>query len=142
MIGIIMCIISGAAMSVQGVFNTRLTEQTGLIESNFIVQSIALVVAAISLFWAKQGFSGVLTVNKLYLCGGLLSMVITLTVVLGIKNLTPAIAISIILVSQLAAAALIDAFGLFGSEKAVFGIRKILGLATMIAGIVIFSYKK
>lgn len=142
MLGILMCILSGAAMSVQGVFNTRLSDQTGLLESNFIVQATALVLAAISLFWAKGSFSGVLGVNKLYLTGGVLAMVITLTVMLGIKNLSPTIAISIILVSQLATAALIDAFGLFDSEKVVFGMRKIIGLAVMIGGIILFSYKK
>lgn len=137
-----MCIISGATMSVQGVFNTRLSEQTGLLESNFIVQATALVLAAISLFWSDGNMARALGTNKLYLTGGVLAMVITLTVMLGIKNLTPTIAISIILISQLTAAALIDAFGLFGSERAVFGIRKIFGLAIMLGGIVLFSYKK
>lgn len=137
-----MCIISGAAMSVQGVFNTRLSEQTGLLESNFIVQATALVLAAVSLFWSEGNMARALSVNKLYLTGGVLAMVITLTVMLGIKNLTPTIAISIILISQLAAAALIDAFGLFGTEKAVFGMRKIIGLCVMLGGILLFSYKK
>lgn len=142
MLGVLMCIISGAAMSVQGVFNTRLSESTGLLESNFIVQATALALSAISLFWAKGNMSAVTSVNKLYLTGGALAIIITLTVMLGIKNLSPTVAISIILVSQLAAAATIDAFALFGSEKVVFGIRKIFGLAVMIAGIIIFSYKK
>lgn len=142
MLGILMCILSGAAMSVQGVFNTRLSEQTGLLKSNFIVQVIALIPAAISLFWASGSFSGIMSVNKLYLTGGLLGMVITITVMMGIKNLSPTIAISIILISQLAAAALIDAFGLFESEKVAFGLRKIIGLAVMVSGIILFSYKK
>ena len=142
MLGVIMCIISGAAMSVQGVFNTRLSEQTGLLESNFIVQATALVLAAVSLFWSEGNMARALSVNKLYLTGGVLAMVITLTVMLGIKNLTPTIAISIILISQLAAAALIDAFGLFGTEKAEFGMRKIIGLCVMLSGILLFSYKK
>lgn len=142
MTGILMCILSGAAMSVQGVFNTRLSDRIGLLESNFIVQATALVLAAISLFWARGSFSQIGGVNKLYLTGGVLAMVITITVMLGIKNLSPTVAISIILVSQLAAAALIDAFGLFDSDKVVFGIRKIVGLAVMIGGIILFSYKK
>ena len=143
MLGVIMCILSGAAMSLQGVFNTRLSEETGLLESNFIVQTIAFLLAAVSLFWAKGSFGGVMGINKLYLGGGgVLAMVITLTVMLGIKNLSPAVAISIILISQLAAAECIDAFGWFDTEKAVFGLRKIIGLAVMIAGIVIFSWKK
>lgn len=142
MTGVLMCILSGAAMSVQGVFNTRLSDKIGLLESNFIVQATALLLAAMSLFWARGSFSQIGGVNKLYLTGGVLAMVITITVMLGIKNLSPTVAISIILVSQLAAAALIDAFGLFDSERVVFGIRKIIGLAVMIGGIILFSYNK
>lgn len=142
MIGVLMCILSGTAMSVQGVFNTRLSDKIGLLESNFIVQVTAAVLAALSLFWARGSFSQIGSVNKLYWTGGALAMVITLTVMLGIKYLSPTVAISIILVSQLTAAALIDAFGLFDSEKIVFGLRKIIGLAVMIGGIILFSYKK
>ena len=55
--------------------------------------------------------------NKFYLLGGVLGIIITVTVMLGIGKLSPTVAISIILISQLFVAALIDAFGLMGSEK-------------------------
>ena len=142
MIGIIMSIISGAAMSIQGVFNTRLSDKTGLLESNFIVSLIAFFLASISLIWGKASLTSALSVNKLYLTGGILSMVITITVMLSIGNLSPTVGISIILVSQLLTAAIIDAFGLFDSEKVVFSLHKIIGLIVMISGIIIFSYKK
>ncbi len=38
MLGIILAIISGAAMSIQGVFNTRVSEKIGVWETNTIVQ--------------------------------------------------------------------------------------------------------
>ncbi len=142
MLGVIMSIISGAAMSIQGVFNTRLSDKTGLLESNFIVSTIAFILAAISLFWGKGSLSAAMSVNKLYLLGGVLSMVITITVMLSIGSLSPTVGISIILISQLLTAALIDAFGLFDSDKVAFTANKIIGLLIMIGGIIIFSYKK
>ena len=65
---------------------------------------------------------------------------ITLTVMLGIKSLGTTVAISIILISQLMVAALIDAFGIMGSEKIAFGWNKYVGLAVMCGGMLLFKY--
>ena len=143
MLGIIMSIIAGAVMSIQGVFNTRLSDKTGLFESNVIVQGTAFI-AALLIWWffGRGDIKEWAQVNKLYLTGGLLGTVITVTVMLGMKNLTPATAVSIILISQLLTAGLIDAFGLFETEKIAFGIRKIIGVITMILGMLIFKLWK
>lgn len=130
-----MSIIAGAAMSIQGVMNTRLSEGIGLYESNAFVQGTAFVLSIIAMLvlgngnWKELG-----SVNKLYLLGGALGLVITITVMVGIKNLSPTIAISVILIAQLFVAALIDAFGLMGAEKVAFGWSKYVGLGLMIAG--------
>ena len=78
-------------------------------------------------------------VNKIYLLGGVLGMIITVTVMFSIQGLSPTTAISIILISQLAVAALIDAFGWFGTEQMPFGLTKYIGLALMIAGVIVFK---
>ena len=102
MIGFIMSIIAGAAMSIQGVMNTRLSEGIGLYESNAFVQGTAFVLSLIAMFLLGHGnFKALGQVNKLYWLGGALGLVITLTVMVGIQNLSPTIAISVILISQL-----------------------------------------
>lgn len=143
MSGVIFAIIAGAAMSLQGVFNTRLSEKAGLFESNVFVQLTALIVSLIVMFiFGKGSLSSIFSVdNKLYLTGGIIGALITITVMLSIKNLNPTIAISIILISQLAVAALIDGFGLFQSEQVQFHITKLIGIALMIAGVVLFKLK-
>ena len=45
MLGFISAIISGIAMSIQGVFNTRLSEKIGDMETNVVVHGSALVIA-------------------------------------------------------------------------------------------------
>ena len=137
-----MSIIAGAAMSIQGVMNTRLSEDIGLYESNAFVQGTAFVLSIIAMLvlgngnWKELG-----SVNKLYLLGGALGLVITITVMVGIKNLSPTIAISVILIAQLFVAALIDAFGLMGAEKVAFGWSKYVGLGLMIAGVLLCKWK-
>ncbi len=143
MLGVIFSIIAGAAMSVQGVMNTRLSEGIGLFESNAVVQGTAFALSLVAMWlFGKGDIRAIWDVNRVYLFGGVLGLVITVTVMLGMKNLSPAIAVSIILISQLTVAAIIDAFGLMGSEKIVFGWNKYLGIALMIAGMLLFKWKQ
>ncbi len=138
--GIIFSIAAGMAMSIQGVMNTRLGEGIGNMEANAFVQGTAFALAlGVLLFYRQGSFAELGSVNKLYWLGGALGLVITLTVMLGIKNLGTTLAISIILISQLLVAALIDALGLMGAEKVAFGWTKILGLAMMTGGMLVFK---
>lgn len=142
LLGIVLSIIAGMAMSVQGVMNTRLGEGIGNMEANAFVQGTAFALAMIVLlFWRQGSFSALGSVSRLYWLGGALGLVITLTVMLGIKSLGTTVAISIILISQLLVAALIDAFGLMGSEKIAFGLNKFAGLAVMCGGMLLFKLR-
>lgn len=140
--GIIFSIIAGAAMSFQGVMNTRLGDKIGLYEANAFVQFIAFLLSVVALLIMGNGdLKGIFQVDKWYLLGGILAIVITISVMLGISGLSPTVSISIILISQLAVAAIIDAFGLLGSEKIVFGWTKFLGLGLMVGGVILFKIK-
>lgn len=142
MFGIICAIISGISMSLQGVFNTRLGEKIGTWETNVIVQASGLILTLlISFFLRKGSYSEIKNVNKLYLLGGALGVVIIFTVMQSIRSMGPTCGIGIILVSQLLAAAIIDAFGLFDSEKIKFSTHHFIGVAIMLIGIVIFKWK-
>lgn len=140
--GIVFSIIAGMAMSIQGVFNTRLGEKIGLYESNVWVQGTAFALSVLAMLILGKGNLGALMqANKLYWLGGVLGLIITLTVMLGIGNLSPTVAISIILIAQLLVAAMIDAFGLWGTEKVAFGWNKYVGIGMMIAGVIFFKFR-
>lgn len=142
MSGVIFSIIAGAAMSIQGVMNTRLSDKIGLYESNVIVQGVAFVLALIAVWILGKGsFREIGNVNKLYLLGGVIGFIITITVMLGIGKLSPTVAISIILIAQLLVAALIDAFGLMDSPKVAFGLNKYAGMILMIGGVLLFKWR-
>lgn len=142
MLGIILAIISGIAMSIQGVFNTRLGEKIGLWETTVLVQAIALICSLIiSFFYGDGSYSNLKNTNKLYLLGGVLGVVITFTVIKSVGSMGPTLGIGIILIAQLLSAALIDAFGLLGNEKIKFSLNNLIGIAIMIIGIVIFKWK-
>ena len=139
--GFIFSAIAGAAMSVQGVMNTRLGDKIGIYEANAFVQGTAFVLSLLAVWILGKGdFKAIGAVNKWYLLGGVLGLVITITVMLGIGKLSPTVAISAILITQLLVAALIDAFGLMGSEQVAFGWNKFAGLAVMIGGVLLFKF--
>ena len=136
MLGIILAIISGAAMSIQGVFNTRVSEKIGVWETNTIVQGSAFVLALLIMLMLRNGnYSELRSVNKIYLLGGAIGVVITYTVMAAVGSLGPT------LISQLLTAGIIDAFALFDSEKIRFAAHNYLGIILMIIGIIIFKWK-
>ena len=143
MLGVLFSILAGVAMSVQGVMNTRLGERVGTMEANALVQCTAGVLSLLALlFYHKGSFSALGSVPKLYWLGGVLGLVITVTVMLGIHALSPTVSISVILLSQLLSAALIDALGLMESEKVPFDWTKLAGLGLMLGGILLFQWRR
>ena len=137
-----MSAIAGAAMSFQGVINTRLSDKIGLWESNVFAQGTAFILSLIVMFiWGKGSFSALGGTEKVYWLGGVLGLIITVTVMLSVKGLGPTAAVSVILITQLLTAALIDAFGLLGSEKLPFGWNKYVALGLMAGGMLLFKWK-
>lgn len=142
MMGFLYAVIAGAAMSVQGVMNTRLGDKAGVLETNAYVQLTGFILALIIALIFGKGDIRQMTQAPWYAwLGGVLAPVITVTVMLAVGALSPTVAISTILVSQLAVAALIDAFGIMGSEQIAFTWQKWLGLGLMTAGVLLIKIK-
>lgn len=122
LIGFLFSVIAGAAMSVQGVMNTRLQEHVGLWEANAYVQGTAFALSLVVMWLFGTGNLGALaSAPRGYLLGGALGLVITVTVMLAIKGLNVTVAVSVILIAQLLVAAVIDALRLDGTGKGAHG---------------------
>lgn len=142
MLGFLFSVIAGAAMSVQGVMNTRLQEGIGLWEANAYVQGTAFGLSLIVMWIFGSGsLKALADVPKGYWLGGALGLVITVTVMLSIRGLNATVAISAILIAQLLVAALIDAFGWMGQERVAMGLRQYIGLGLMLGGVVLFKLR-
>lgn len=143
MIGLIIAIISGALMSIQGVFNTGVTKETSIWVSAAFVQFTAFLVCIVAWFITgrESSFGELLKVdNKYMLLGGAMGAFITFTVVKSMESLGPARAIMLIVTAQLLVGYLIELFGLFGVDKVDFEWRKLIGLILIIGGIVTFKW--
>ena len=142
MLGFICALIAGAAMSVQGVMNTRLGDKVGVLETNAFVQLVGFGLALLVVIFFGKGNIRLLPQAPWYSwLGGVIAPIITVTVMHSIKGLSPTVAISAILLAQLTVAALIDAFGWLGSEKLPFTWQKAVGVALMTGGVLLMKWK-
>lgn len=143
MIGFFIALLSGALMSIQGVFNTEVTKNSSIWAANVFVQATAtLVCVAIWLFADRTSLLAPVRVEPKYmLLGGAIGTFITYTVIKSMDMLGPARAVMLIVVAQLIVAYLIEVFGLFQVDKQPWEWRKALGMGLAIVGIVIFKWK-
>lgn len=143
MIGIFIALLSGALMSVQGVFNTEVTKGSSIWVSTSWVQFSALVVCLLAwVFTDRSSFGAILQIQPKYmLLGGVIGAFITYTVIKSMAALGPAKAVMLIVVSQLLVAYVIELFGMFGVDKQPFEWRRVLGMAICIGGIILFKWE-
>jgi transporter family-2 protein len=141
MFGVLISLLSGALMSIQGVWNAAVTRETSVWVSAGWVQLTAFLTCLV--LWLVTGrpeVGGLWSVRPWYLlAGGVLGAFITYTVIKGMNALGPARSVMLIVISQLLVAYLIELFGLFGTEKTPFEWKKLIGMVLAIAGIVIFK---
>ena len=143
MIGFLIALISGALMSVQGVFNTQVTKASSIWTASAFVQFTALLVCLGAwLFTDRSSLVQVFQVQPKYmLLGGAIGAFITFTVIKSMAMLGPAKAVMLIVVAQLIVAYIIELFGWFGVEKQPWEWRKVVGMAIAIVVIVVFKWK-
>ena len=139
--GILVALISGALMSIQGVFNTEVTKETSLWVSTGWVQLSAFAVCVLAwIFTGRDSIAALWQVeNKYTLLGGVIGAFITVTVIKSMNSLGPAKAAMLIVISQLIIAYVIELLGWFGVEKQPLTMRKVAGMAIAIIGVVIFE---
>jgi transporter family-2 protein len=142
MLGVIYAIIAGFFVTIQSVFNTRLGEKIGSLETTLIVHVVGLMTAIIAVYLVGDGnLKRIDEVNKLYLLGGAFGVIIIYSAVKSFSLLGPTYAISVLLVSQLLVGLAIDTLGLFGTDKIQLAISKPIGILIMLAGILVFQMK-
>ena len=141
-IGILIAVLSGALMSVQGVCNTGATKAAGLwVTGTFVSLTAAAVCLLLWFVTGREGdFSALMQIRPRYLLlGGVLGAFITGTVVLSIAKLGTARAEMVIVLAQLATAYVISVCGWLGSEQEAFSWSRLCALGIALAGVMWYS---
>lgn len=138
--GILFSILAGLMISLQGVFNSRVSEKIGFWQTNVFVHVTGFLLAfTLLIFLGNFNFSNIKGIHPLYLIGGFLGVFIIFTVMKGITSLGASYSVAIILVTQVIVSFLFNKFGLFGESVLHFSLPKYLGLAIMTVGIIIYQ---
>lgn len=143
MFGMLIAAVSGALMSIQGVWNAGVTKQTGIWTAAGFVQFSAFCVCVAALFitGGEKGVGALLQVKpKYFLLGGVVGAFITFTVIKSVQILGPAKSAMFIVTAQLIASYLIEVFGLFGTEKVPFSWQKLCAAVVTVAGVIWFKW--
>ncbi|SMC00075.1 transporter family-2 protein [Thermanaeromonas toyohensis ToBE] len=133
---LVLALLSGVAMAVQGSLNAALAKITGLLQATLVVHLTATItVVLLLLFPLSPGSLGKIIQAPWYLLlGGIIGVLITYGVVASIPRAGVALATTAIIVGQVTTALIIDHWGLFGLEKIPFTWWKALGLALLASG--------
>lgn len=141
-IGIFYSLLAGLIVSTQNVFSARVSEKLGMWETTFVVHLIGMIFALIMLSFLGDGnLKNISEVNKFYLLGGVLGVLIIFTVANGVSLLGASFSIALMVISQLLFATIIDTLGLFGTEKIPFDLTKLVGLVIMVVGVIIYNLR-
>ncbi len=142
MYGMFFPVIAGILISLQSVFNTRITEKAGLWETNTLVHLMGLAMTLVFLWFQGDGsFKKLLDVNWYYLLSGFFGAFIIFGIIKGVMAIGPTLTIATLLITQLAVACLIDCTGSFGVPLIKFDLTKLAGIGLMVGGIIVFRLK-
>lgn len=128
--------VAGAAMALQGTFNTAAGKVIGTAENTLLVHIIGGLTIGILLLCGigKGDFSQIRAVPWYGWLGGVLSAVIVFGVIAAMEKLGVGNATAVIILFQISAALVIDTFGLFGAERMPFAWSRIFGVLLLLLG--------
>ena len=134
---LVLALVSGVLMAVQGSLNSALSKVVGLWEATFVVHAVGTAVLLVVLFGLKVGRGDLSALGQApwysYL-GGLVSVFIIYLVAASIPAVGVANATTAIIVGQVMTAVLIDHFGGFGLERVPCGWNQLAGLVLLAVG--------
>lgn len=139
--GIIFAFLGGAFITLQGVANARISQDIGTWQAAAVTQFTGFVAAFLILMFVREkNWQGFKQVKPLYLAGGAFAAVIIFSNVTAIQHIGVTLTVSIVMISQLCITFLIDSKGWFGLVKQKMRLPQFIGIAMMIAGVVILKF--
>lgn len=130
-------LLAGICIPVLAALNARLGTQIGApFTAGFILFLVALTVATgVMLATGRQGFAALPAQPKHLFLGGVFVAFYVLSITYVAPSFGIGNAIFFVLLGQLASAALIDHFGLFGARQTPLETTRALGIAAMALGV-------
>jgi bacterial/archaeal transporter family-2 protein len=137
-VAVLVVAVAGLLVGAQPPVNARLGREVGSLQAaafSFIVGTVALVAIASFAKGSLGTLSNVPKVPWWGMVGGLLGAIFVTVSLLTVKTLGVSGLTATVIAGQLAAAVIIDRFGLLGIAKQHIGWTRVLGLALLVVGV-------
>jgi transporter family-2 protein len=135
---------AGCLVGMQAPINSRLGRVLGSVQAatfSFLVGTVVLLLIAA---FVRGGLGNLAHVNRApwwALIGGLLGAVYVTVALVAVRTLGASGLTAVVITGQLAISVVIDRFGLFGVARQSVGVHRLLGLALLVAGVVLVVRK-
>ncbi|MEH7334663.1 DMT family transporter [Neobacillus drentensis] len=139
--GILFAFLGGAFITLQGVANTRISQDIGTWQAATITQLTGFIMALVILIFVRdRKWKKFKQVKPLYLAGGAFAAIVIFSNVTAIQRIGVTLSISALLIAQLVLTYIIDSNGWFGTVKQKIKLPQFIGIGLMIAGVVILRF--
>lgn len=128
---------AGVLVGLQAPVNSRLGKSIGAVQAatfSFVVGTVGLVLVATIFYGGLGSFGQAVKAPAWAWIGGLLGAVYVTVAILTVSTLGVSGLTALVICGQLAAAVVIDRFGLLGIAKQPIGVTRIAGLVLLVVG--------
>lgn len=140
--GILMAMAAGGLISVQTLFNNKVSEAVSSQTTSVLVLGMGLIASfGMGVLMEGRSFFELGSMPLWYWFSGLLGIGVVTCVVNGVKQLGASYAIAIVMASQLLCALWWDSLGWFGLQEVPLTPQKVIGAVLLIAGLVMYKVK-
>jgi bacterial/archaeal transporter family-2 protein len=139
--GSLFAFLGGAFITLQGVANTRISQDIGTWQTATITQFTGFIVSLFVVMVLRgKNWKKLKNVKPLYLTSGAFAAIIIFSNVASIEYVGVTLSISVLLIAQLSLTFLIDGKGWFGIPKQKMRLPQFVGIAMMIVGVAILQF--
>jgi bacterial/archaeal transporter family-2 protein len=133
----VLAVAAGLAGSIQVALMSRLGERIGVLEALAFATAVTAAIALVILVLARgslAGFGQAVHQPWWMLLGGIMGLIIVFTITFAGPRIGVAATVGILIAGQLVMGAVIDRWGLFGSERIALHWPRVLGIVLLAAG--------
>jgi bacterial/archaeal transporter family-2 protein len=133
----VLAVAAGLAGSIQVALMSRLGERIGVLEALAFATAATAGIALVILVLARgslAGFGQAVHQPWWMLLGGIMGLIIVFTITFAGPRIGVAATVGILIAGQLVMGAVIDRWGLFGSERIALHWPRVLGIVLLAAG--------
>ncbi|WNB92758.1 DMT family transporter [Bacillus sp. NEB1478] len=139
--GSLFAFFGGAFITLQGVANSRISQDIGSWQAAMITQLTGFIMAfTILMILRDKKWRNFKQVKPLYLIGGSFGAIVVYSNITAIYHIGVTLTISGLLIAQLCLTFLIDSKGWFGVSKQKMRMPQFIGMGMMITGVIILSF--